>query len=88
VHGNGLDTTFTFAFTGPDTGDIPVVASAVTGLFPNTIELDLTISSTTLPGVRSLQTRRFEASGIRDVPLNAFRLQVQSALAQLAERNP
>lgn len=55
VHGTGLDPTFTHAFTGPNGGaDIGVVASAVTGLFPNTIELDLTISNATLPGVRSL----------------------------------
>lgn len=55
VHGNGLDPTFTYAFTGPSAGsDIGVVASSVSGIFPNMIELDLTISSTTLPGVRSL----------------------------------
>ncbi|MGH9745863.1 MAG: hypothetical protein ACRD59_07110 [Candidatus Acidiferrales bacterium] len=56
IHGNGLDPTFTYAFTGPGAapGDIPVTASAITGLFPNTIELDFQISSTTLPGVRTL----------------------------------
>ena len=54
IHGNGLDPTFTYTFTGPSTGDIGVTASAVTGLFPNTIELDLQLSSTTLPGVRTL----------------------------------
>jgi hypothetical protein len=54
VHGNGLDPTFTYAFSGPPGGDIGVTASAVTGLFPNTIQLDLRISSTTLPGVRTL----------------------------------
>jgi hypothetical protein len=54
VHGTGLDPTFTYAFTGPTPADIGVTASAVTGLFPNTIELDLQLSSTTLPGVRSL----------------------------------
>jgi hypothetical protein len=58
IHGNGLDTSFAYAFTGPadnaSDGDIGVTASPVTGLFPNTIELDLQISSTTLPGVRSL----------------------------------
>ncbi|HXZ13297.1 MAG TPA: hypothetical protein VEG64_12990 [Candidatus Sulfotelmatobacter sp.] len=54
VHGNGLDPTMTYAFTGPSGGDISVTASAITGLFPNTIELDLQISSTTLPGVRTL----------------------------------
>jgi hypothetical protein len=54
IHGNLLDPTFTYVFTGPPGGDIGVTASAVTGVFPNTIELDLVISSTTLPGVRSL----------------------------------
>ncbi|MGB8541810.1 MAG: hypothetical protein WCD49_09260 [Candidatus Acidiferrales bacterium] len=54
VHGNLLDPTFTYVFTGPPGGDIPVTASAITGLFPNTIELDLQISSATLPGVRTL----------------------------------
>lgn len=54
IHGDGLDPTFTYAFTGPDGGDIGVAASSLTGLFPNMIELDLTFSSATLPGVRSL----------------------------------
>jgi len=54
IHGNLLDPTFTYVFTGPAGGDIGVTASAVTGLFPNTIELDLQISSATLPGVRTL----------------------------------
>lgn len=54
VHGNGLDPTFTYAFTGPGGGDIGITASSVTGVFPNTIELDLQIASTTLPGVRTL----------------------------------
>ncbi len=58
VHGNSLDPTFTYGFTGPSgapgAADIGVTASAVTGLFPGTIELDLQIASSTLPGVRSL----------------------------------
>ena len=55
VHGNGLDPTFSYAFTGPNgSADIGVTASSITGIFPNMIELDLTISSATLPGVRSL----------------------------------
>jgi hypothetical protein len=54
VHGNGLDPTFTYAFTGPGGGDIGLTASSVAGVFPNTIELDLQIASTTLPGVRTL----------------------------------
>jgi len=54
VHGNLLDPTFTYVFTGPPGGDIGITASTITGLFPNTIELDLQISSATLPGVRTL----------------------------------
>lgn len=54
VHGNGLDPSFTYAFAGPSGGDIGVTASTISGLFSNTIELDLQISSTTLPGVRTL----------------------------------
>lgn len=58
IHGNGLDPTFTYAFTGPAAApggsDIGVTASAITGIFPNMIELDLQISSATLPGVRTL----------------------------------
>jgi hypothetical protein len=74
IHGNGLDPTMTYAFTGPGAapGDIPVTASVITGLFPNTIELDLQISTTTLPGVRtlfitSLNNDRAAASGILEV---------------------
>jgi hypothetical protein len=58
VHGTGLDPTFTYAFSGPggapSGNDIGVTASAVTGLFSNMIELDLQISSSTQPGVRTL----------------------------------
>jgi hypothetical protein len=54
VNGNGLDPTFTYAFSEPLGGDIGITASAITGLFPGTIELDLQIASTTLPGVRTL----------------------------------
>ena len=54
VHGNGLDPTFTYAFTGPPGGDISVAASSISGGFPNTIGLQLQISSTTLPGARTL----------------------------------
>ena len=64
----------TYAFTGPSAapGDIPVTASAIAGLFPNTIELDLQISSTTVPGVRtlfitSLNNDRASATGILEV---------------------
>jgi len=58
IHGNGLDASMAYAFTGPDSdandSDIAITASPVIGLFPNTIELDLQISSTTLPGLRAL----------------------------------
>ena len=73
IHGNGLDPTMTYAFTGPGAapGDISVSASVITGLFPNTIELDLQISTAT-PGVRtlfitSLNNDRAAASGILEV---------------------
>jgi hypothetical protein len=57
IAGNGLDPKFLYAFSGADgivSNDIPVTATAITGLFPNLVELDLQISSTTLPGVRTL----------------------------------
>jgi hypothetical protein len=58
IHGNGLDPTFTYSFSGaggaPAGSDLPVAVSAINGLFPNMIELDLQLSSTTLPGVRTL----------------------------------
>jgi hypothetical protein len=58
VHGTGLDPTFTYQFSGPGGApagdDISVTPSAVSGLLPNMIELDLQISSTTAPGVRTL----------------------------------
>ncbi len=57
IAGNGLDPTFLYSFSGAagiTSNDIPVTGSAITGLFPNLIELDLQISSSTLPGVRTL----------------------------------
>jgi len=58
IHGNGLDPTFTYSFTGaggaPSGDDMPVTASSITGIFPNMIELDLQVSNATLPGVRTL----------------------------------
>jgi hypothetical protein len=54
IHGTALDPSFSYAFTGPSGGDIAVAAKSVTGLFANTIGLDLQISSTTLPGLRTL----------------------------------
>lgn len=55
VHGNYLDPSFSYIFTSPSTGgDIGVVPSAISGLLPNLIELTLTLTSNTVPGVRSL----------------------------------
>jgi hypothetical protein len=58
VQGDGLQPTFSYAFTGPSGSpggsDIGVTVSTITGLFPNMMELDLLISSTTLPGARAL----------------------------------
>jgi hypothetical protein len=58
IQGNNLEPTFTYAFTGPGAppggSDIGVTASAIAGLFPGMIELDLQISNTTAPGVRTL----------------------------------
>jgi len=54
IHGNTLDSGYFYQFSGPATPDISIAPSELDGLFPNTIELDLTISSATLPGVRSL----------------------------------
>ena len=76
VHGTGLDPTFTYTFIGPGfavgNSDIGVTASAIAGLLPNMIELDLQLSSSTLPGVRtlfisSLNNDRAVASGMLEV---------------------
>lgn len=76
VHGNGLDPTLTYVFSGPGGApggdDIGVTPIAITGLLPNIIELDLQISSSTLPGVRSLfittlNNDRAVATGILEV---------------------
>ena len=76
VHGSGLDPTFVYAFSGPGGApggdDIGVTPAPVTGLLPNMIELDLQISSATMPGVRSLfiTTLNYDtavASGVLEV---------------------
>lgn len=58
ILGNALDPSFTYSFTGPGAppgaNDIGVTPSAIVGLFPGMIELDLQISSLTAPGVRTL----------------------------------
>lgn len=74
ISGAGLDPTFIYAFTAPESSpnDLGVTASAITGLLPNMIELDLQISSATIPGVRSLfiaslNNDRAVASGVLEV---------------------
>jgi hypothetical protein len=76
IHGNLLDPTFVYEFSGagglPGGSDIDVTASAITGLFPNMIELDLQISSATIPGVRTLfittlNSDRATSSGMLEV---------------------
>jgi hypothetical protein len=72
VHGNALDPSFTYQFSGPSPSDITVAASSLAGLFPNLIELDLTITSSALPGVRTLfittpNNDRTAASGVLEV---------------------
>lgn len=74
ISGAGLDPTFAYAFTAPESSpsDIGVTASGITGLLPNMIELDLQISSATIPGVRSLfitslNNDRAVASGVLEV---------------------
>jgi hypothetical protein len=62
IHGNALDPAFAYAFTGPASAsvnggagqDIVVTTSSLAGLFSNVVELDLQITSATMPGVRSL----------------------------------
>ena len=76
IFGNGLDPAFTYAFSGPsgapNAQDIGITASAVPGLLPGMIDLDLTISSTTQPGVRTLivttlNNDRAVASGLLEI---------------------
>src|ERR1700690_1662802 len=50
IHGNTLESGYFYQFSGPETPDISIAPSELAGLFPNTIDLDLTISSATLPG--------------------------------------
>jgi len=55
VQGNLLDPLFTYSFSAPQTGgDIGVSSASMASLFPNLIELKLTISSQTAPGLRTL----------------------------------
>jgi hypothetical protein len=55
VQGNFLDPTFTYTFSAPLTGgDIGISPASMSGLFPDLIELTLTISSQTAAGLRTL----------------------------------
>lgn len=72
IYGSGLDPSFAYSFSGPPGGDIPVAAKSVAGIFPGTIELDLQISNSTLPGLRSLfianlNNDRAAASGMLEI---------------------
>ncbi len=55
VQGNLLDPTFTYSFSSPIAGgDIGITTASMESLFPNLIELTLTISNETAAGVRTL----------------------------------
>ncbi len=54
VHGNFLDPSFQYEFSGPSPNDMSTAASAISNGFPNLVHLILIISSTTLPGPRTL----------------------------------
>ncbi|HLW81906.1 MAG TPA: hypothetical protein VKS20_07690 [Candidatus Acidoferrales bacterium] len=55
VQGNFLDPTFAYAFSAPQSGgDIGISTASMASLFPNLVELTLTISNQTAAGVRTL----------------------------------
>jgi len=55
VQGTFLDPTFTYVFSSPQSGgDIGISTASMASLFPNLVELTLTLSNQTAPGVRSL----------------------------------
>lgn len=55
VQGTFLDPTFTYAFSSPQSGgDIGISAASMASLFPNLVELTLSLSNQATPGVRSL----------------------------------
>lgn len=55
VQGNFLDPTFTYAFSAPQSGgDVGISTASMASLFPNLVELTLTISTQTTAGVRTL----------------------------------
>lgn len=58
VQGNLIDPTFTYSFSSPATGgDIGITTASMGSLFPNLIELTLTISNQTATGLRTLFVR-------------------------------
>lgn len=55
VQGTFLDPTFTYAFSSPQSGgDIGISTASMASLFPNLVEVTLSLSNQTAPGVRSL----------------------------------
>lgn len=55
AQGNLLDPTFTYSFSSPATGgDIGITTASMANLFPNLVELTLTISNQTATGLRTL----------------------------------
>lgn len=54
VHGNFLDPSFQYDFSGPSPNDMSTAASVISNGFPNLVHLILIISSTTQPGPRTL----------------------------------
>ena len=72
VHGNFLDPSFQYAFSGPTPNDISTTPSVISNGFPNTVRLILIISSTTFPGTRTLfittaNNDKAAASGILEI---------------------
>jgi hypothetical protein len=72
VHGNFLDPSFQYAFSGPSPNDISTTPSVISNGFPNTVRLILIISSTTFPGTRTLfittaNNDKAAASGILEI---------------------
>ena len=54
VHGNDLDPSFFYEFSGSATPDIGITPLSLASLFPNLVQLNLSITNATVPGVRSL----------------------------------
>jgi hypothetical protein len=54
VHGNTLDPSFFYEFSGPAMPDILVSPLSLASILPNLVQLNMTITSSTTPGVRSL----------------------------------